>query len=320
MSLFYRSRSSFRKHVFLHSGDIVSCRRIVRIHYGQLPVVGAPVSKITVHAAAPPPDPSSSEKALPSPHHTESQLNIYEGPYAQTAKRLKLFSVSSLAATIALCPFIFILDAGISTGMRGGLAVAAVATSGSSTALVQWCLGSYVRKITIPNPSYIKSETVTAPKALPSRSTPVSFETLSFWGSKRITTVKVSDLEPSSAPFSTIRIRPGQKSVVRDGKGRVLADDDKLRKRFYLHSEFTEEEPLRTIMAEVQQNQHLSTEALSMRASSPQSSLSSSSETVVQNGLKEEGLQTRAPMTEGMSDRIELLKRKAAENAKKGKH
>jgi hypothetical protein len=51
-------------------------------------------------------------------------VSIYEGPFSQTAKRLKLFSVSSLGATIALCPFIFLLDAGISNGMRGGLAVA----------------------------------------------------------------------------------------------------------------------------------------------------------------------------------------------------
>ena len=89
---------------------------VFRAHYGQLPVVGSP-------AAVPPPS-REDQHPIPSPHHTDSQLTIYEGPFSQTAKRLKLFSVSSLGATIALCPFIFLLDAGISSGMRGGLAVA----------------------------------------------------------------------------------------------------------------------------------------------------------------------------------------------------
>ncbi|KAF9365297.1 hypothetical protein BGX34_010603 [Mortierella sp. NVP85] len=271
---------------------------------------------LTKHTAAPP---ASSQPAPPSPHLTDSQITIYEGPFSQTAKRLKLFSVSSLVATIALCPFIFILDAGISNGMRGGLAVAAVATSGSSTALVQWCLGSYVRQVTIPNPlstGGINAVTIT-------RSTPVSFETLSFWGGKRITTVAVSDLEPSSAPFSSIRIRAGQKSVVRDGRGRILSDNNQLKKRFYLHTELTEEEPLRTIMAEIQQNQSLSTTKHVSMASGVSSQSSASSTVSSREGsqtaqdLSENG-RINAPVTEGMSDRIEQLKRKAAlENTKR---
>jgi len=98
-------------------------RGVIRAHYGQLPVVASPIhasSSRTKHTA-PPSNPPSSP---PSPHHTDSQLSIYEGPFSQTAKRLKLFSISSLGATVALCPFIFLLDAGISTGARGGLAAA----------------------------------------------------------------------------------------------------------------------------------------------------------------------------------------------------
>ncbi|KAG0284963.1 hypothetical protein BGZ98_005726, partial [Dissophora globulifera] len=145
------------------------------------------------------------------------------------------------------------------------------------------------------------------------RSTPVSFETLSFWGGKRITTVKVSDLEPSSAPFSTIRIRAGQGSVVRDGRGRVLSDSNHLKKRFYLHAELTEEEPLRTIIAEIQQNQNLSPG----RPGESTSTSQSFSHQGNGGGAGEEGVAPKAPVTEGMSDRIEQLKRKASENAKK---
>ncbi|KAG0054022.1 hypothetical protein BGZ83_012098 [Gryganskiella cystojenkinii] len=282
-------------------------RTLVRAHYGQLPVVGAPVhvaSSRTKHTTSP----SSSTSApspLPSPHHADSQISIYEGPFSQTAKRLKLFSVSSLGATIALCPFIFLLDAGLSTGARGGLAAAAVFTSGSSTALVQWCLGSYVRTITLPKSLPVDNNNHT----ILTRSTPVSFETLSFWGGKRITTVKVSDLEPSSAPFSTIRIRDGQHSTVRDGRGRILSDGNQFKKRFYLHSELTEEEPLRTIMAEVQQNQHPSAST-----STTPTSMSSTTASSSPQGTETDASKKTAG---GMSDRIEQLKRKAAENANK---
>ncbi|KAG0266233.1 hypothetical protein BG011_002930 [Mortierella polycephala] len=327
-----RSGCNLRRVGLLKIARATPSQLLPRANYGQLPMVTSVASR-TKHTATPPPppsSPSSSQPATSSPHRTESQLSIYEGPFSQTARRLKLFSVSSLAATIALCPFIFILDAGISSGMRGGLAVAAVATSGSSTALVQWCLGSYVRKITIPNPL------ATSPSPSPptpsssdldavtiTRSTPVSFETLSFLGGRRITTVKVSDLEPSSAPFSTIRIREGQGSVVRDGRGRVLSDDNKLKKRFYLHGELTEEEPMRTIMAEIQQNQNLT--GVVGRVGVAEAVVDVAAQVAKKNKDKEandvsagaEG-QVKAPVTEGMSDRIEQLKRKASENAKKG--
>ncbi|KAF9359652.1 hypothetical protein BGX26_011806 [Mortierella sp. AD094] len=314
-----RSGCTARRIGFLHEFSSTPARLLIRAHYDQLPVVASHTASRTKHTATPPPPPSSSEPAPPSPHHTESQISIYEGPFSQTAKRLKLFSVSSLAATIALCPFIFILDAGISNGMRGGVAIAAIATSGSSTALVQWCLGPYVRKITIPNntlsatgtPSTNSSQSEpTAAAITVTRSTPVSFETLSFLGGKRITTVKVSDLEPSSAPFSTIRVRAGQQAVVRDGRGRILSDGNQSKRRLYLHQELANEEPMRTIMAEIQQNQNLtpSTNAPAKLAK-------------VSEAVKDESdsahTGAKAPVTEGMSDRIEQLKRKASENAKK---
>ncbi|KAG0099371.1 hypothetical protein BGZ93_007973 [Podila epicladia] len=244
---------------FTPQRTLLPAQLLFRAHYGQLPVVTEVATQKIKPTLSPTPH------TPPSPHHTESQLSIYDGPFSQTAKP-----------------------------------VAAVATSGSSTALVQWCLGSYVRKITIPNlPSTSSDSTTTI-----TRSTPVSFETLSFWGGKRITTVKVSDLEPSSAPFSTIRIRAGQSSTVRDGRGRVLSAGNQLKKRFYLHSELAEEEPLRTIMAEVQQNQHV---------------VGSKAATRVDAATKEEDKSEGGSTSvgAGMSERIEQLKRKASEDAKK---
>ncbi|KAF9541478.1 hypothetical protein EC957_003038 [Mortierella hygrophila] len=308
--LLVRSGCAVRSIGLLHSAKTIapsSASLLHRAHYGQLPVVGSP-------AAVPPPE--QQQTPTPSPHHADSHLSIYEGPFSQTAKRLKLFSVSSLGATIALCPFIFLLDAGISNGMRGGLAVAAVATSGSSTALVQWCLGSYVRKITLPNPAGSATQDPTSMTV--TRSTPVSFETLSFWGGKRITTVKVSDLEPSSAPFSTIRIRAGQASTVRDGRGRILSEGNQLKKRFYLHSELAEDEPLRTIMAEIQQNQHLTTGAgVGPRSAVNRTAAGSTSAHDAASSKQDAGAAektVKAPVTEGMSDRIEQLKKKASKS------
>ncbi|KAG0339466.1 hypothetical protein BG004_006815 [Podila humilis] len=272
---------------------------LFRAHYGQLPMV---VSSVSNHST------STHSSTFPPSHHPDQNQVIYEGPFSQTAKRLKLFSVSSLGATIALCPFIFLLDAGISSGMRGGLAVAAVATSGSSTALVQWCLGSYVRQITVPT---ISASLLESPSSSASnsggtfsvqRTTPVSFETLSFWGGKRITTVRVSDLEPSSAPFSTIRIRAGTRSVVRDGRGRTLSDGNQLTKRFYLHSEMTEDEPLRTIMAEIQQNNNNQQQPLANDATTAKRSSTATT--------------TAGAGAGGMSQRIEELKRKASESSR----
>ncbi|KAF9578772.1 hypothetical protein BGW38_005273, partial [Lunasporangiospora selenospora] len=207
-------------------------RTAFRAQYSQLPVVVSFSARSKSTGVNPASYPANQDTKEQQP------LAIYEGPFAQTAKRLKLFSVSSLAATIALCPFIFLLDAGISTGMRGGLAVAAVATSGSSTVLVQWCLGSYVRKLTVPSTSTKDGQATTLPTDITiTPSTPVSFETLSFLGGRRITTLKVGDLELSSAPFSTIRIRSGQHSMVQDGKGKILSDGNSTKKRFYLHTE-----------------------------------------------------------------------------------
>lgn len=108
---------------------------------------------------------------------------------------------------------------------------------------------------------------------------------------------------------------------MRDGRGRILSESNQLKKRFYLHSELAEDEPLRTIMAEIQQNQHLTTGAgVGPRSAAAGRTVAGS--TGAHASTTSSGQDTgaaaqstvKAPVTEGMSDRIEQLKRKASES------
>lgn len=69
---------------------------------------------------------------------------IYVGPLTQTFRRLKIFSLSSLALAGSLSPFIFIVESSLPSTARVALAATALATSGVSTALVSWCGRPYV--------------------------------------------------------------------------------------------------------------------------------------------------------------------------------
>ncbi|KAH8994422.1 hypothetical protein EDB92DRAFT_1943757 [Lactarius akahatsu] len=73
---------------------------------------------------------------------------IYVGPLTQTFRRLKLFSLSSLALAGSLSPFIFIVESSLPSTARVALAATALATSGVSTALVAWCGKPYQQHTT----------------------------------------------------------------------------------------------------------------------------------------------------------------------------
>ena len=60
------------------------------------------------------------------------------------SRRLKIFSLSSLALAGSLSPFIFIVESSLPSTARVALAATALATSGVSTALVAWCGKPYV--------------------------------------------------------------------------------------------------------------------------------------------------------------------------------
>ena len=73
---------------------------------------------------------------------------VYQGPLTNTFRRLKIFSLSSLALSVGLAPFIFVIEAsGIPLGARFALAGVAMTTSGVSTGLVTWCGSPYVTKL-----------------------------------------------------------------------------------------------------------------------------------------------------------------------------
>ena len=73
----------------------------------------------------------------------------YYGPLTNTFRRLKVFSLSSLALTVSLTPFIFMIETASSLPLSGRFALAgvAVATSGVSTGLVAWAGKPYVTRL-----------------------------------------------------------------------------------------------------------------------------------------------------------------------------
>ncbi|KAH9050985.1 hypothetical protein EDB83DRAFT_2399573 [Lactarius deliciosus] len=88
---------------------------------------------------------TASLSTVPTSEATTSDDDIiYVGPLTQTFRRLKIFSLSSLALAGSLSPFIFIVESSLPSTARAALAATALATSGVSTALVAWCGKPYV--------------------------------------------------------------------------------------------------------------------------------------------------------------------------------
>ncbi|KAH9834075.1 uncharacterized protein C8Q71DRAFT_770942 [Rhodofomes roseus] len=106
-----------------------------------------------------PPESSSTTTSDESKTTAESSLNVstdktaedsvYHGPLTNTFRRLKLFSLSSLALTVSLAPFIFVIETTSNLPLSGRFALAgvAIATSGVSTGLVAWAGRPYVTKL-----------------------------------------------------------------------------------------------------------------------------------------------------------------------------
>ncbi|KAG6920224.1 hypothetical protein DXG01_004993 [Tephrocybe rancida] len=83
----------------------------------------------------------------------ETEKTPYEGPLAQTFRRLKLFSLSSFTLSCTLAPFMFIVESNLPVTARVALASIAIGTSGISTGLVGWCGQPYVTTL-----RYLKPE------------------------------------------------------------------------------------------------------------------------------------------------------------------
>ncbi|KAF5393466.1 hypothetical protein D9757_000473 [Collybiopsis confluens] len=69
---------------------------------------------------------------------------IYEAPLTSTFRRLKTFSLASLALSTSFAPLIFIIESQLPFFARSVLAFLAVGTSSISTALVAWVAKPYV--------------------------------------------------------------------------------------------------------------------------------------------------------------------------------
>lgn len=101
----------------------------------------ASLSTVTADATATRNDKDTDANAA---HTCSSSSVIYVGPLTQTFRRLKIFSLSSLALASSLSPLIFIVESSLPSTARVALATTALATSGVSTALVAWCGRPYV--------------------------------------------------------------------------------------------------------------------------------------------------------------------------------
>ncbi|KAL1916754.1 uncharacterized protein VTP21DRAFT_5458 [Calcarisporiella thermophila] len=150
----------------------------------------------------------------------------YYGPLGTVAKRLKIFSVCSLGASLALTPLIFIVGAEeITLAARCALAGAAISTSSLSTFLINWLLGPYVIKFQV--------DTLTAEQI--NAKTPIALETLTFLGRIHETKATLGDLEPSSGrPMTTWRLIESSKSQVTAKIGERTAAP---KHYFFLHQE-----------------------------------------------------------------------------------
>lgn len=81
-----------------------------------------------------------------------SVLATYSAPLSKTFIRLKIFSLSSLAAAIALTPALLFAPAEIGWSGRIGLCITALITSGASTAIFAWIGKPYVGSMRLLSP------------------------------------------------------------------------------------------------------------------------------------------------------------------------
>ncbi|OBZ86394.1 hypothetical protein A0J61_05556 [Choanephora cucurbitarum] len=156
----------------------------------------------------------------------EEPVTIYTGPLANVAKKLKLFSITSLGLGTGISPFIFAIDVPVPFVAKAALVGAAVATSAASTGLIQWVMSPYVTKITIPKE--LKEDEL--PEEL-------TIHTLSFTAKDHATTVPLDAIEPASRIFTSWMI-----SNPSLAKGRIGQKKASPKSLLYVHPELCEEE------------------------------------------------------------------------------
>ncbi|KAI9264788.1 hypothetical protein BY458DRAFT_556720 [Sporodiniella umbellata] len=153
-------------------------------------------------------------------------VTIYTGPLANVAKKLKLFSITSLGLGVGISPCVFAIDVPVPFVAKAALVGAAVVTSAASTGLIQWVMSPYVTKITIPEP--------VAEGELPKE---LTIHSLSFTAKDHTTTVPVNSIEPASRIFTTWMITDPNQAV-----GHIGQKTAKPKSLLYVHPELCEEE------------------------------------------------------------------------------
>ncbi|KAI8092725.1 uncharacterized protein BX664DRAFT_293978 [Halteromyces radiatus] len=153
---------------------------------------------------------------------TDQETTIYTGPLSGVAKKLKLFSVTSLGLGCGISPFVYIIDVPVPLIAKTALVGAAIATSAASTGLIQWVMSPYVTKITTNNASDPKELTI---------------HTLSFLAKDHITKVPVNALVPSTRIFTSLMV-----SDMEQTKGFINNKSAKPKALFYIHPEICQDE------------------------------------------------------------------------------
>ncbi|ORX60486.1 hypothetical protein DM01DRAFT_1342954 [Hesseltinella vesiculosa] len=152
----------------------------------------------------------------------DQDKTIYTGPMANVAKKLKLFSVTSLGLGCGISPFVFIIDVPVPMIAKAALVGAAVATSAASTGLIQWVMSPYVTKITTDQPN---------------NPTELNIHTLSFLAKDHVTKVPVDALVPSTRIFTSLMVADPT-----NVQGSIQGKPTKPKELFYIHPELCEED------------------------------------------------------------------------------
>ncbi|KAI7860591.1 hypothetical protein BDC45DRAFT_530176 [Circinella umbellata] len=143
---------------------------------------------------------------------------IYTGPLSNVAKKLKIFSVTSLGLGTGISPFVFLIDVPVPFIAKAALVGAAVTTSAASTGLIQWVMSPYVTKISQTNDE-------------------LTIHTLSFLAKDHQTKVPIESLGPASRIFTSLMVMDPSKA-----SGQVNGKAAKPKSLFYVHPELCEEE------------------------------------------------------------------------------
>lgn len=187
---------------------------------------------------------TSSATSTPSTESIESEkgtsstiLATYSAPLAKTFVRLKLFSLSSLTLATALSPVLMLAPAEIGYAGRAGLCVAALATSGSSTALLAWIGKPYVSEMKLLSGPATRAHLIRdlpegdadlSKMALSGEEKPAIQAHTTNWRLQKLQTIvyEPSLFRPTSRPFATwelpvtppsmaLQAQPGVQSVTR---------------------------------------------------------------------------------------------------------